>query len=991
MPGVGRLSIRTILGALMGALALLLVCISALSFDVAVERNDGAIRTAIRTQISAHLFRAIIPLRNERGAENTSLAAQDPASADTVADILSYRQAAEQNYDEAIGLLTQFDRPALAPLILRLQANHRIMVGLRPRADAAVHQPIGLRDPDLVRTYMPVTQSLLDAIVAITDHIDASIKLTDPVVDQYLSIKRAAWTARLNLGLMVARTQPAVSAGKSFTPAEVLAWSQDEARAKQAWDLVLEAAVRPDAPGSIVDAVDAGNATFVGPDADARRAVLEMLAAGGRESKPIVELRRNDTAVNGRIVTVADAALDQMVARANQQAASARAILTADIVILLVALVLAVVGFVIVHGHVTGPIQAMTRAMRQLAGQDMTVEIPGVGRGDEIGAMAAAVQVFKDSMMTAARLAAEQETERVAKAERAAKLEEVVQELGTQNLRFSAALSNMSQALCMFDATDTLVVANSRLAELFKIDPARICRGMTARMILTDAVNVGTLNQSDVEVMLSRTTALQAAGAPAGHLRTLADGRTVAVNFVPVQGDGWLLTLEDISERKLAEARITHMAHHDALTGLPNRVQFHECLSVAVARGRRGEPSAVLFLDLDHFKAVNDTFGHLVGDALLQEVSERLRGEVREIDMVARLGGDEFAIVQGTVDQPQAATALAKRLIEALCLPYNISGHHVTIGTSIGIAVLPGDGADPEQLLKNADMALYGAKADGRGSFRFFEPHMHALMQTRRTLEIDLRKALSAGEFAVYYQPLMNIRTRTINGFEALVRWNHPERGLVPPSEFVPLAEEIGLIVPLGKWVLREACLDAASWPGDIKVAVNVSVIQFSSRTLVDDVAAALAESRLAPGRLDLEITETVMLDDTEGILVILHQLRDLGVGIAMDDFGTGYSSLSYLRRFPFSKVKIDRSFVEGLGRGAECDAIVTAVIDLCETLGMTTVAEGVETEAQLQLLRMGNCGEAQGYLFSQPRPASEVLAMCRRLQHQPEMADDLV
>ncbi len=991
MPGVGGLSIRTILGALMGALALLLVCISALSFDVAVERNDGAIRTAIRTQISAHLFRAIIPLRNERGAENTSLAAQDPASADTVADILSYRHEAEQHYDEAIRSLTQLVRPALAPLILRLQANHRIMAEVRPRADAAVHQAIGLRDPDLVRTYMQITQPLLDAIVATTDQIDAAIKLTDPVVDQYLSIKRAAWTVRLNLGLMVARTQPAVSAGKSFSPAEVLAWSQDEARAKLAWDLVLEAAVRPDAPRPIVDAVAAGNATFVGPEADARRAVLDMLAAGGKVMIPIVELRRNDTAINGLIVTVADAALDQMVARANQQATAARSTLTADIVVMLVALVLAMAGFVIVHGHVTGPIQAMTRAMWRLAGHDMTVEIPGVGRGDEIGAMAAAVQVFKDSMVTAARLAAEQETERVAKAERAAQLEEVVQELGTQNMRFGAALSNMSQALCMFDATDTLVVANSRAAEMLGVDPASITNGTTLEMILALSEAQSSLQPADIEAMRLGIRQLQAAGVPAGHLSRFGDGRIMAVNVVPMEGHGWLLTLEDITERKLAEARITHMARHDALTGLPNRVQFHERLSVAVARGRRGEPSAVLFLDLDHFKAVNDSFGHLVGDALLQEVSERLCAEVREVDMVARLGGDEFAIVQATVDQPQAATELAKRLIDSLCRPYEIGGHHVTIGTSVGIAVLPGDGADPEQLLKNADMALYGAKADGRGSFRFFEPQMHALMQTRRTLEIDLRKALSAGEFAVYYQPLMNISTRTISGFEALVRWNHPERGLVPPSEFVPLAEEIGLIVPLGKWVLREACLDAASWPGDIKVAVNVSVIQFSSRTLVDDVAAALAASRLAPGRLDLEITETVMLDDTEGILVILHQLRELGVGIAMDDFGTGYSSLSYLRRFPFSKVKIDRSFVEGLGRGAECDAIVTAVIDLCETLGMTTVAEGVETEAQLQLLRMGHCGEAQGYLFSQPRPSSEVLAMCRRLQHQPEMADDLV
>jgi EAL domain-containing protein (putative c-di-GMP-specific phosphodiesterase class I) len=304
--------------------------------------------------------------------------------------------------------------------------------------------------------------------------------------------------------------------------------------------------------------------------------------------------------------------------------------------------------------------------------------------------------------------------------------------------------------------------------------------------------------------------------------------------------------------------------------------------------------------------------------------------------------------------------------------------------------LLPGDGDNPDQIMKNVDMALYGAKADGRGSYRFFEAAMHARMQARHTLEMDLRKALSGGEFEVYYQPLMKIDTRSVSGFEALLRWNHPDLGLVPPSEFVPLAEETGLIIALGKWVLHQACADAVTWPLDVKVAVNVSVIQFGSKHLVEDVAAALARSGLDPKRLELEITETVMLDDTDAILVILHQLRDLGVGIAMDDFGTGYSSLSYLRRFPFSKVKIDRSFIAELGKGGDCDAIVTAVIDLCETLGMTTLAEGVETEEQMQQLRAANCSEAQGYLFSPARPASEVSSMCRRLG-KPVFVEDLV
>jgi diguanylate cyclase (GGDEF)-like protein len=553
-------------------------------------------------------------------------------------------------------------------------------------------------------------------------------------------------------------------------------------------------------------------------------------------------------------------------------------------------------------------------------------------------------------------------------------------ELGIQNVRFGAALSAMSQALCMFDKDGSLVIANRRLNEMFNLPDAAIAPGMTMESLLGHTGTVSNLHRTDIASIRTSVQQMKAAGNRATRIRGLADGRTLAVNFAPVDDDGWLLTLEDITEQRLAAARLTHMAHHDALTGLPNRVLFHDKLAEAVARSRRGEPCAVLYLDLDHFKAVNDTLGHPVGDALLQDITQRLKEHTRETDTVARLGGDEFAIVQSSINQPHDATALAARLIRALGVPYELDGQQVTIGTSIGIAIVPADGDNPDQILKNADMALYRAKADGRGRYCFFTSEMDARMQARRALEIDLRKALVAGEFQLFYQPLMNLKTGSVTGFEALMRWFHPLRGMVAPSDFIPLAEEIGLLVPLGEWALRRACFDAVSWPGTMKVAVNVSVTQFVNRTLVDDVAAALEASGLDPARLELEITETVMLEDTNAILVILHKLRDLGVGIAMDDFGTGYSSLSYLRRFPFSKVKIDRSFIDGLGKGGDCDAIVTAVTDLCATLGMIALAEGVETEDQLQRLRAGNCGEAQGYLFSRPRPAAEVAALCSTL-----------
>jgi diguanylate cyclase (GGDEF)-like protein len=562
----------------------------------------------------------------------------------------------------------------------------------------------------------------------------------------------------------------------------------------------------------------------------------------------------------------------------------------------------------------------------------------------------------------------------------AQKREAADRELAIQNARFSAALSNMSQALSMFDSSDRLVVSNGRHAEMFGMPADRITPGLSLETLLARADGESNLSSSDVALMQASIKKLKQAGQRVAMISELSDGRSVAVHFVPMGNEGWLVTFEDVTERRVAAARIAHMAHHDALTGLPNRVWFRDKLSDAVARSRRGEACAVLYLDLDRFKAVNDTLGHPIGDLLLKDVTRRLTAQIRETDMLARLGGDEFAIVQSSVNQPEDAMALATRLIEALDVPYDLDGQMVLVGTSIGIALVPTDGEDPDHILKNADLALYRAKADGRGRYRFFMPEMDARMQARRILEIDLRKALVAGEFELFYQPSINLKTGSVTGFEALMRWFHPHRGMITPAEFIPVAEEIGLLVPLGEWALRRACQDAMTWAGEIRVAVNVSVTQFTSRRLVEDVTAALAESGLDPARLELEITETVMLDETEAILEILHRLRDLGVGIAMDDFGTGYSSLSYLRRFPFSKIKIDQSFVAGLGRGGDCDAIIASVAELCATLGMTVLAEGVETEDQLRRLRGANCSEVQGYLFGRPCPADGVQALCRTL-----------
>lgn len=421
-------------------------------------------------------------------------------------------------------------------------------------------------------------------------------------------------------------------------------------------------------------------------------------------------------------------------------------------------------------------------------------------------------------------------------------------------------------------------------------------------------------------------------------------------------------------------AHIAHMAHHDALTGLPNRLLFHKRLEEALEQQRRqGDGVALLYLDLDYFKQVNDTLGHPAGDVLLREVAERLRGCLRDGDFAARLGGDEFAVLQCGAYQLGQAGDLAQRIIGKLGIPYNLDRDHAVIGVSVGITVATSDLCTADILLRSADLALYRAKANGRGTFCHFETFMDDQFQARRALELDLREALARDQFEVVYQPLFNIGSQRVSGFEALLRWRHPRWGLVSPGEFIPLAEELGLIVPIGEWVLAWACADAATWPEDVMVAVNLSSAQFCSSGLLNSVRHALESSGLPAHRLELEITESVLLQDSEAVLEALRKLRGLGLRIALDDFGTGFSSLSYLRRFPFDKIKIDRSFVHDMAGRADCFAIVASVANLAHELGMTTTAEGVETEEQLEQLQRTRCTEVQGFLFDHPRPAADI------------------
>jgi diguanylate cyclase (GGDEF)-like protein len=618
------------------------------------------------------------------------------------------------------------------------------------------------------------------------------------------------------------------------------------------------------------------------------------------------------------------------------------------------ALLLTIFLSLVVIRSIAAPIRSITSTMSKIAMGEAAGRVGPTERADEIGQMARAISVFQEHIERDTALIREREAE-----------------LRLQNVRFDAALTNMSHGLAMYDAERRLIVGNRRYAEIYRMPLELLRPGTLHEEILRYRTERGVFAGRDLREIVDESLTYVQRGTPWVRDYELADGRVIVVSFRPMANGGWVSIHEDVTDRRRAEQQIKYMALHDSLTDLPNRVLFKERLDTALGMLRRGGKVAVLCLDLDHFKNVNDTLGHPVGDALLRKVGERLRACVRDTDVIARLSGDEFAII--APEDPDNTVALARRIIERISAPFDIEHHHVVVGTSIGIAIGPDDGNDADRLLKSADTALYRAKTEGRGSFRFFEPEMDARLQARRAMEVDLRAALENDEFEIYYQPVVDLEKRRISGFEALLRWHHKTRGMIPPADFIPLAEEIGLIVPIGEWVLRHACKEAATWPGDLRIAVNVSAVQFRSSKLVGAVINALAASGLAPDRLELEITETVLLENSDATLLILRQLHAFGVRISMDDFGTGYSSLSYLQKFPFHKIKIDQSFIRTLGNRGDSDAIVRAVVGLGKSLGMVITAEGVETAAQFEALKAQGCLEVQGYYFSAPQPAAAI------------------
>ncbi|WP_295849956.1 EAL domain-containing protein [Tardiphaga sp.] len=554
------------------------------------------------------------------------------------------------------------------------------------------------------------------------------------------------------------------------------------------------------------------------------------------------------------------------------------------------------------------------------------------------------------------------------------RLAEKKRKLAVDKDRLDTAINNLNQGLMLFDGNNDLVLFNSRAIEMYGLSTDVIRPGISLHQVVAHRKQTGSFH-GDVDEFCAKL--ISELGQSSPHIVRTLDGRSMLIVNKPITAGGWVALHDDITERTRSERKISHLAHYDALTDLPNRMLFHARLEEALLAVGNGTVCALLYIDIDEFKHINDSLGHPVGDQFLKIVAGRLRGVAGSRDFVARLGGDEFAVVRTGPAGTESLVCLVQQVLEAIRAPYTCLGHRLSSNASIGIAIAQEHGANLDDLLKKADLAMYAAKADGRGTYRFFEAVMEARLMARRALESDLEQAVvtrrfSESGFEVQYQPIIRFIDRSIVGCEALLRWHHPVRGMIPPADFIPVAEEMRFIDELGDWVLAEACAEAANWPDHVRIAVNVSPIQFKNPGFALKVASTLARANLGIGRLELEITEAVLIEDDDKTRATLHQLRGIGVRIALDDFGTGYSSLSYLRRFPFDKIKIDRSFIKDIDTSG-ARAIVQAVVTIASAIAMTTTAEGVETEQQFATLQALNCDHMQGHLVSTALPAIEL------------------
>jgi len=669
-------------------------------------------------------------------------------------------------------------------------------------------------------------------------------------------------------------------------------------------------------------------------------------------------MNRTDIALTSALSGMETEARD----RYNQALAdTGRSIEEARWVVIGVALVIAVVlpaaGLLLAAGFVR-PVESLKNFVIKLRGsEELSQRMPDrlLARKDEVGALA---QAFNELIVDLADA-------------RQRLLSESRAKIRIQYERLSAAIENIPQGLCLIDADNRLLMRNSRFMTLYDLKPDDVREGMPLQQVMDACIAAGArpVRHDGAGEHPERYSAFS----KKPLVLNFRNRRTILVRTAHTPEGGLVSVHEDITERRRQEQQIAHLAYHDTLTGLPNRRLFRDTFGKLLEDPGQKSEVALLFMDLDLFKTVNDTLGHPVGDQLLVAVAERLQSCLRDTDRVARVGGDEFAILLTDESSAEEAVRISRRVIDKIGRPYDIEGHVIVVGISIGIAISPRDGHDPDRLMKCADLALYRAKGEGRNGYCFFEQEMGARVQARRTLEMELRKAVESNALELAFQPQVDIATGTIQGFEALLRWHHQERGSISPAEFIPVAEETGLITTIGRWVLMQACREARDWPLPLQVGVNVSPLQFRTKTLAADVESALTASGLPPHRLELEITEGILMQDTLTNLELLEELRRMGVHIAMDDFGTGYSSLGYIRKFRFDRIKIDKSFVHDLLGSSDSQAVVQAVCGLCTTLGIQSVAEGVEDAQQLELLRAEGCSQAQGFYIAKPMTAAQV------------------
>lgn len=921
-----------------GCITLALPGLAASGFHAVQARTAWlAAQTAAHgTQAAGEVMRATALLMVERDS------LQEAAFA--VAPKLEMLVRAEAESDAAL-IQTELALQETELATVTVEQTRDSLAQIRSRAGIAMRKGSGLRAP--VEQYTRLIEGLEEEV----SRVERRITLASPSVGIVVGLARTANELREVVdrrGVVLNRW----FSGQDLAPAQKDELLSLNGRLAGTWDR-LQSGIRTSIiTSTLVNIVAVTNSGFFGREEPWYRELVKAAVADAERPLSYAQYRSWHVAALANLLPLCDALIGEAEAQSETAISVARRGLLAATGIALVSLALVVAAVLALLGGLVEPVRSMTTTMTALAAGDVQAPVSARSRLCEISAMAAAVAVFRDNVIS---------------------LHQREAELQKTNVQFTAALENMSQGLAMYDADERLVVYNRRFCEVNRLPPEQVQPGMTYQDVIALGVGVGNFPGRTEEQAYAERRDRIARSETGSYYDEQTGDWAIAVRYEPMAGGGWVATFEDVTERRASEAQIVHMAHHDALTGLPNRMLFREHMERVLPRVHWGGSAAIHYLDLDGFKSVNDTLGHPVGDELLRMVARRLRDATREADLVARLGGDEFAIIQVDAEHPTEVAALADRLVKLLGTPFDLEGHLIEIGTSIGIVLADKTASTSDELLRNADIALYLAKARGRGTWCFFESGMDVGIQQRRQLETDLRHALMEEQFEVYYQPLVKARTQVLTGFEALIRWHHPERGMVSPAEFIPLAEEIGFIRTMGAWVLNKACSDAAKWPEHIKVAVNLSPVQFTDGKLVQEVERTLAVSGLAANRLELEITESVLLQDNDATLGQLHHLHGLGVRISMDDFGTGYSSLSYLRRFPFNKIKIDQSFVRNLAREKGSIEIIRAVVGLGKALGMDVLAEGVENTEQLGILQVEGCDELQGYLFSRPRPLQAV------------------